>query len=226
MTAPVRFSQMHSFLVWVSRFGHMGSPLLAMAVALLVTAVALLGMNVTLQQKNYEAVQGCNAELLQISEVDKRLMGLELTVRGFALTDDERFITYYKSELQQIRAALAALSRDMDDDPPSVQRALADLKTAVKKRLADLEALVELGPGQAQVVAVAIRNKDYRATMYAARAKVADLKKIELQELSDRQAYFVERTNATFVEAVAIVFAAFVLGAAGVFLLKVGRAFL
>jgi CHASE3 domain sensor protein len=205
--------------------GHLrsvGMQILIVAVVLLLSAVLLLGVNVTKLQESFAWVQETNNELIQISEVDKRLVGNELTVRGYALTDDPIFLTYRQDESRQMNAAIAKLGVLLADDPDMTQD-FAELRSLVKQRLDLFTYLINLGPGHAQDVAASIRDPKYRAIMRAARAKVEEMRGLELKQLAEQQAAAAQQAKSTYRLAIGIVVLSFVFGALGLAFALIGR---
>ena len=215
---------LESFNVLFHR-GHLrsvGMQILIVAVVLLLSAVLLLGVNVTKLQESFAWVQETDDELIQISEVDKRLVGNELTVRGYALTDDPVFLTYHSDEERQMNAAIAKLGVLLADDPDMTQD-FAELRSLVKQRLDLFAHLINLGPGHAQDVAASIRDPKYRAIMRAARAKVEEMRGLELKQLAEQQAVAAQQAKSTYRLAIGIVVLSFVFGALGLAFALVGR---
>ena len=201
---------------------QVGGQILIVAVMLLLAAVLLLGVNVTKLQESFGWVQETNDELVQIAEVDKRLVGNELTVRGYALTDDPIFLTYHRDEERQMNAAMAKLGKLLADDPELTQD-FAQLRNLVGQRLDAFTHLVNLGPGHARDVAAAIRDPQYRAVMRATRAKVELLRSMELKQLAVQQATAAQQVKSTYRLAIGIVVLAFLFGALGLAFAQYGR---
>jgi len=201
---------------------QVGGQILVVAVVLLLSAVLLLGVNVTKLQESFAWVQETDDELIQIAEVDKRLVGNELTVRGYALTDDPVFLTYHQDEDRQMNVAIGKLGKLLADDPNLTQD-FAELRGLVKQRLDLFSSLIALGPGHAQEVAAAIRNPKYREVMRAARAKVEKLRNLNLKQLAVQQAAAAQQVKSTYRLAIGIVVLAFVFGALGLAFAQYGR---
>jgi len=207
-------------LVQSGRMGHLGGSLLAVAVMLLAAAAVLLGVDISRQQRMFNGVQECDQELIRIDEVERHLLAVELTVRGFALTDDPQFVAYYRNEVGQMQAALATLASDFADDPAPIRERFARLQELTRQRLDLFAGLMALGPGHAAAVADAIRDPHVRATMRAARSKLGELRQLELDELGDLQAKAERQVAWTYLQASVIVIGAFALGACGMVLLR------
>jgi two-component system, LuxR family, sensor kinase FixL len=223
MAAPSLSLQGLKVLFYRGHLRPIGVQVVAVAVLLLLSAVVLLGVNVTKMQESFAWVHETDEELIQIAEVDKRLVANELAVRGYALTDDPVFLTYYRNEAHLMNAALDKLGKSQVDDPSDIQREFVRTRELVGQRLDQFAHLVGLGPGHAPDVANAIRDPHYRTVMRAARASVEAMRNLELAELAGRQVAATRQAKNTYGLAVCIVVFAFVFGALGVVAMVFGR---
>ena len=206
--------------------GHLHSfaiQIIAVAVVLLLSALMLLSVNVTALQKSFNWVQQSDQVLLSLSEVELRLQGNELAVRGFALTDDPVFVTYQDNEVRMLWQAMDKLASEVRDEPDNRARYLR-LREIVKKRLYTLAYLVGIGPRNTKEVADAIRTAAYRAVMRETRAQIAAFRADELKVLNARQAMAAGQAEHTYEFAIAIVVLAFVFAALGIAFAMFGRA--
>jgi two-component system sensor kinase FixL len=201
---------------------QIGTPTLIGSVVLLISALLLLGANVSALRNSFAWVQRTDDVLVQLSEVELRLVGNELTVRGYALTDDPVFLTYQKSEQEQMESAMRKLTTLIAEEPSQKSR-FATLRSLVDKRMAHFAHLTSLGPGHAQEVAVAIRDPQKRTVMRAARAQVATMRNEELKLLANRQAAVAEQSTRAYQLAIGIVLLAFVFGGLGLAFAQIGR---
>ena len=197
--------------------GHLrqtGSSCLFGAVVLLLSGMTLLGANVSKLRDSYTRVQHSNAVLLQLGEVDAKLVGVEMTVRGYALTDDPAFLKYQKSEREHTTAAMDKLATLIGTDAARAS-SYRLLKSLVAKRLALYAYLSGLGPGHAHDVAVAISDPAKRNDMYNARILMARLRDDEMKLLAERQDAATQQAAYSYKLALMIVVLAFVLSAVG-----------
>jgi CHASE3 domain sensor protein len=205
--------------------GHLqllGTPMLTGSVALLICGVLLLGMNVSALRQSFAWVQRSDDILIAVSDIKTHVVGNELTVRGYALTDDPIFLRYQKSELHALAENMGKLSRLMADDPTQQSR-FVQLKAVVGRHTALFTHLTALGPGRATDVAYAIIDKDNRTVMNNARAALDKLRAIELAILARRQQTTELEVSRTYAMTVGIVVLAFGLGVIGIALLRYGR---
>jgi two-component system, LuxR family, sensor kinase FixL len=212
----------HTGLVRQGYLRQIGTPTLIGSVVLLISALLLLGANVSALRNSFAWVQRTDDVLVQLSEVELRLVGNELTVRGYALTDDPVFLTYQKSERDQMAEAMRKLAALIADEPSQKSR-FAVLRGLVDKRMAHFAYLTSLGPGHAQEVAVAIRDPQKRTVMRAARAQVIALRAEELKLLANRQAAVAQQSTRAYQLAIGIVLLAFVFGGLGLAFAQMGR---
>ena len=212
----------HTGLVREGHLRQIGTPTLIGAVVLLISALLLLGANVSALRDSFVWVQRTDDILVQLSEVDTRLVANELTVRGYALTDDPVFLNYQKSEQNQMAAAMRKLAALIAAEPSQKSR-FAMLRGLVDKRMAHFAYLTSLGPGHAQDVSVAIRDPQKRTVMRAARAQVIAMRNEELKLLADRQAAAAEQSMRAYQLAIGIVVLAFVFAVLGFAFAQMGR---
>ncbi|MDE1938718.1 MAG: CHASE3 domain-containing protein [Alphaproteobacteria bacterium] len=193
---------------------HAATPLLVGAVTLLISAVILLGVNVTTMRKNFAWVQQADDVLLQISAVESGVVGNELTVRGYALTDDPRFLAYQKSNRERVIGSMNTLATLVSHDASQTAR-FGSLRKIVNRHSAIFGALIALGPGHAKQVAAAIVDPANRAVMDEMRRQLSAFQTAELRLLAERQATAARQASHTYDTAVVIVVAAFLLGGLG-----------
>jgi len=206
--------------------GHLqllGTPMLTGSVVLLICGVLLLGVNVSVLRQSFAWVQRSDDILLTVSDIKTNVAGNELTVRGYALTDDPIFLSYQKNELRALAENMGKLSRLMADDPAQQSR-FVQLKAVVGRRTALFTHLTALGPGHAADVAFAMVFEQTRTVMRAGRGALDALRGAELKILAERQQASERQASRTYAITVAIVILAFGLGVIGIALLHQERA--
>lgn len=207
------------------RRGHLrsvGTQIIIVAVALLVAALLLLSVNVTKLQESFAWVQDTDDEIILIAQVEARLERSELTVRGYALTNDAVFLEYHRSEVRQMSIVLDKLGKAVEDDPVSMKAAFAKTRMLVTQRMNEFAQLLALGPDHAPDVANAIRDNGYHTLMRATRAALEHMQILEMQELAERHASAAEQARRTYAIAIGIVVLAFVFGALGLAFVQFG----
>lgn len=160
--------------------------------------------------------------MLEIAEVDAKLVGVEMTVRGYALTDDPKFLRYQHYERSHTMTAMDKLAQLVADQPAQMRR-LELLRGLVAKRLALYSQLSGLGPGHASDVAAAITDPKKRDDMLSARLTLQAMRDDQLKLLASRQATSEHQAAHTFKLAFAFVILAFLLSALGFIFTLYGR---
>lgn len=192
------------------------------AVTLLVSGMILLGVNLKSLRTSFDWVEHSNTVLLQIADIDAKLVGVEMTVRGYALTDDPIFLRYQKYERDHVKLAMDKLATLMVDEAAQARR-LENLRATIAKRLALYAHLSGLGPGHAKDVATAITDPAKRRDMLDARLSLNALRDAELQLLTEREKTAADDASRAYDLAVGIVTIAFLLGGLGFTLSTYGR---
>jgi CHASE3 domain sensor protein len=207
------------------RRGHLrqtGTSCLFCAVVLLLSGMMLLGANVSKLRDSYAWVQRSDTVLLQLAEVESRLVGVEMTVRGYALTDDPAFLGYQKPERERLLIAMDKLAALLGGDA-SRAALFMQLQDKTEKRLVLYAYLSALGPGHAQDVAAAIRDPAKRNDMNMAHDLIRLLRVKELKLLAARQDATAQQAAHSYNLAFGIVVLAFALSALGFALMLYGR---
>ena len=201
---------------------QLGTPILVAAVVMLASAVMLLSVNVSALRQSFEWVQRSDDILLEVSEIENAVIGHELTIRGYALTDDPIFLDYEKNEIGRVDKGMDRLGSLVSAD--AAQVVLFDkLRQVLDRHTSAFRQLTKLGPAHADVVAKAIRDPSMRAVMANARNGLASFRTVELSILKQRQASAARQASRTFALAIGIVVAAFLLGALGMVVAQYGR---
>lgn len=202
--------------------GHlhdMGLPILFGAVVLLVSAAMLLGANISALRGNLAWIERSQQVLNQIGILEAAVLSEEMTVRGYALTGDQRFIVYRKNERLRCRNSLAELRRLSAGSHRVAQ--FAALDRAVQRHLDLFGSLAINGPDRTQVVARAIVDPVVRENMTRTRDGLERLRAAELKDLGARERDVTNQLAHAFFLAVGIILAAFLLGGIGVWAVQI-----
>jgi CHASE3 domain sensor protein len=197
-----------------------GTQIMAAAAALLVAALLLLGVNLSHLRDSYLTNERTDEVLLKISELDSRLQGAELSVRGYALTGNVIFVTYQKNEQRHVYVAFDHLDRLLADEPSQLKR-LTAVRQLVQARIAWFSYLSS-SPERAKNVAAAITDPKYRALMRRTRDALSGLSQAERRLLEAKQQDMTRQARRTFLIAACIVVWSFVLSALGLLLARGG----
>ncbi len=194
---------------------ELGLPTLFGAVVLLGSATLLLFANVSALRGSLRSIDHSQQVLMHLADLEAAILSNELTVRGYALTGDPRFIRFQKAELAKCEAAKAELLRLSADEP----KRAAEYRQVMRQVAWHMGTFARLsgdGPDKAQIVARAIVDPTIRATMQKTRDGVADLRRQEVNDLGERQRLMTDQITRAFVLGAGIIIVAFVLGGIGV----------
>ena len=201
----------------VFEYGYLrqiGTPMLLGAVVLLVSAMSMLGDNVSQVRTGYASVQRSNAALLDLAEINTQVMGIDMTVRGYALTGNPVFLRYEADNRKLLGSAIDDLGSLIADEPGH-SVSMTTLRTLVARHEAVFSQLSDLGPGHANDVAAAITDPAKREARYAVQRALTALHTDELKLLDARRNATERQASRTFEIAFGIVFFAFVTSALG-----------
>jgi len=205
------------------RVRGLGAPVLMGAAVLFASAVLLLGVNVAAMRSNLGWIEHTQRTLGAISAAEAGVVGIELTVRSYALTGDPRFLLFQRNERVKLETAMNELAGLAAADPQLAQR-FGRIRQLVGGHLAVYARLTGLGPDRAREVGLAINDNTKRKVTSLARTALADLRLDEVQVLGERQAALTQQISRAFVLGVGIIVAAMVLGGLGLLVTRFGFA--
>jgi len=197
------------------------SALLA-AVVLFVAAMAMLNHNVIEIRQSITAVEQSYVVQKQLDAVNNRLAGVEMTVRGYALTGDPAFLRRHRKTHGQLGDVMQAL-RKLAAVEPALQGDFAELETAVALHEALYDTLIEQGPQHQAVVAEAITNPAKRRFNERAINALNHMEVLVQRLLAGRHAVAERRAWNTYCVALGIAALAVALGSLGFALTLFGR---
>lgn len=199
-----------------------GVPMLLAAVVLLAAAMAMLGANVSAVRDNYRWVQRSNNALVAIAEINTLVIGVDMCARGYALTDDPKFLDYEDKNRHDLDREINFFAAITSGDPGQSAN-ISKLRALVAKQEALFSQLASLGPGHAKDVATVIVDPVKRKIRYAAQDLMTAMHAAEVELLSTRQKAAESQVSYTFYLALGIVALAFAAGALGLALTLFGR---
>jgi CHASE3 domain sensor protein len=201
---------------------EVGVPTLLAAVVLFVAAMSMLGNNVSALRESYGWVQRSNNVLLDIAEINTLVMGVDMTVRGYALTDKPDFLLYEADNRHRLGIAIDNLASLASDDPGQ-SVSIVKLRALVARQEEVFVQLSSLGPGHAKDVAAAIIDPATREKRYAVQRALTALHDDEIKRLAARQREADRQVSHAFNLALGIVVFASIAGALGIALMLYGR---
>lgn len=202
------------------RNGHLraaGTEMLVGAIMLLCAGMLLQGASVSELRASNARVLHANAVLLQIADIDSEILGVELSVRGYALTDGPQYLRYYQTRSHHLVSSLNALGATLSDRPEEAARLLR-LRRLIEARLQTFADLTARGPGQAAAIAQAIGDPAVRNTRTEAQRVLYRLRDDELHFLDGHQRRAETKVRQTYILSSAVMALAFVLAAVGLLL--------
>jgi len=199
-----------------------GVSALVAAVALFVAAMAMLNQNVVEIRQSFTWVERAHAVQTRIDTINARLAGVEMTVRGFALTGDPMFLRRYNQTHGYLTAAMREL-HNLATVEPALQADEADLEMAVARHGALYGSLIGLGPQRQSIVAEAITDPAKRRLTAGVINALNRMEAIEQRLLAERHADAEHRARTTYRLAFGIAGLAFLAGSLGFALTLFGR---
>jgi CHASE3 domain sensor protein len=202
---------------WDRRNGvirELGLPILFGAVVLFFSATMLLSVNITAMRSNADWIQNTQQILLAVGDAEAGVVGEQLTVRSYALTGDRRFLRFQDNERSKLVKAMNRLAT-LAATEPGGKTLVEQIRRRVDEHMALWEGLKGIGPDRASVVARAIVDPKNRLIMLGTRKALADYRAAEVLALGERQSRLARQLSQSFVLALGIIAAAFVLGGVG-----------
>ncbi len=180
MTKRHSFKQTVLALAQRGTMRSLATQLLSAAVVLLFSAVMLFGLNIATLRHAITADRRADLTVEQLYEAENHLLAIELTIRGYALTGDAMFLTYYQIERGKLEAAIKPL-RSLTAGLPDHELHLKRVLDTIRVRTDTLTQLMRLAPNGPAKVGAAIRDPKIRNTMRAARYEIGAMRDMELK---------------------------------------------
>jgi len=194
-----------------SHLRDLGLPTVLGAVVLFVSATLLLSVNVAALRDNLKWMEHAQKVLMRMADVEAGILGDELTVRGYALTGDKRFLLFQKLERAKSLKAADELMALTAAEPKHAEHFL-NVRRDFDQHMAIFGELTGKGP---EIVSKAIVDPQIRANMKRTRNGLAALRAEEVRDLGERQREMTSQITRSFLLALGIIIAAFVLGGFG-----------
>lgn len=192
------------------------------AMVLFITAMVMLDQNVSQVRTSFSWVERAYQVQKQIDAVNNRMAGVEMTVRGYALTGDPAFIQRHQRSHAYVVKGLVELGRLIGNEP-ALKADYAALKLAVGKHETLYGALIGLGPDRQALVAQAITDPEKRAIQKAAIDALNRIEATELRLMAERRAKIEEGARLTYGIALSVASLAFLTGTLGFALVLFGK---
>jgi CHASE3 domain sensor protein len=209
-----------SFRHTLATFAHRGAiqglagQFLSVAAVLLFSAGLLFGLNFYNLRQQFEAEHAADRAIEQLYRVENHLLATELSVRGYALSADGIFLTYYRMELDKLATAMKPLP-DTVAAVPAHRDQVKRLLTKVNARVDSLAKLMNAARGNSAEVGRAIVDPSVRNTMRGARAAITSMREMEWARRGRLTEEAERTTNRNNLLAGGILILSFIFGVAG-----------
>lgn len=201
---------------------ELGMSVLFAAVVLFVAAMAMLSRNVSQITETYGWVEKSNTILQRLYAVELKIAGVEMTVRGYALTSNPMFVRLHQQNHDKLLSATKVLG-DLVESEPALQADYDKLRMLVLQHDTLYASLIALGPGHQDIVAEVITNPSKRQPRTMAVAILNKMRAREQGLLAERQSAAEHKAKSTYRLAISIAGLAFLAGTLGFTLTLFGR---
>lgn len=202
-------------------FRSAGLQIMVVAIVLLLAGMVMLGSNVSELNASYAWAQRTNTTLLHVADLNHSMVGIEMSVRGYALTGKPIYREYYAYDRGQLERNAAALNGELADRPQAAAR-IKTVMGLLEERLADFDRLIALGPGRITEVAAAIEDVRIRRIRLDIDRNLDEIRNTQLILLKSLQDASEDKVRDSYRMAIFTVVAAFLLGVFGLFLVQSG----
>ena len=199
-----------------------GVSALVAAVVLFVAAMAMLNQNVAQLRRSFTWVEQVYAVQKRFDAVNSRIVGVEMTVRGYALTGDPAFLLRHRKAHSNLVVLMRNL-RDLAATETALQADFAELEKAVALHEALYDSLIGQGPQHQAVVAEAIANPAKRRFNERVVQALVRMEATEQRLWAERHAAAERDAQWTYAIALGIAGLAFLAGSLGFALTLFGR---
>jgi CHASE3 domain sensor protein len=197
---------------------EMGLPMLVVSLVLFVSAMTLLGANVSELRQGYARVQQSNEALLELESVNNDILRVEMTVRGYILSGDPIYLTWKQLGSSAMRDRLASFDSVFERDP--IQRAnVKTLKALLDVHGAFFDSLAKRVPTDRNQVVAEIVAYGRRVGRRNIENLLLEMRAREMKELAQQQVLSETRVVSAYRYAIGMSAAALLLASLGFALL-------
>lgn len=193
---------------------ELGVPALAASLVLFVSAMTLLGANLSELRAAYAQVQQTNQALLEIAMINADILRIEMTVRGYALSSNPDYLGWQKMAEDGLDTRLASLDMLVRDDPDGV-RDISQLRTLLADHRAYFRSMAKLVPSDRDRVIAEMVSYSKKVKRRPIENLLLDMRNDETRRLADQQHEAEGRVVAAYRYAIGISSIALLLGAIG-----------
>lgn len=201
---------------------ELGMSVLFAAIVLFVAAMVMLSRNVSQISESYGWVEKSNTILQRLYAVELKIWGVEMSVRGYAISQNKMFARTYQFNRDKLSQATKTLGALVQSEP-ALQADYDKLHKLILQHDALYNSLIALGPGHQDVIAEVITNPSKRQPRNLAMTTLNEMRNKEQSLLSERQSAAEHKAKATYRLAISIAGLAFLAGTLGFTLTLFGR---
>lgn len=161
-----------------------GTQVMIVSAVLLLAAILLLGVNYNHLRHSYQLDEETDAALAMIDRTESKLVGVEMTLRGYALTHHPEFLQWRQRERQDLEDMLDELAAALVDEPAQ-KSIFAETRSLIIKRIALYDYLAT--PEHAAEVGHVIIDPIRREEMNQVRGKLTEMRRIQRTLKTERQ---------------------------------------
>jgi CHASE3 domain sensor protein len=195
-------------------FRDLGLPALVASLVLFVSAMALLGANVSELRNGYARVQQTNNALVQIAMINADILRIEMTVRGYALSGDPHYLAWQKMSEDGVNKRVAVLAKMVADDPEE-RRDVATLNALLIEHRTYFQAMAKLATTDRDRVIAEMVDYSKKVKRRPIETLLADMRDDETRRLAQQEQEGERRVVVGYRYAVGISAIALMLGALG-----------
>lgn len=166
---------------------EMGLPMLVVSLVLFVSAMTLLGANVSELRQSYMRVQHSNTALLELEGVDNDILRIEMVVRGYALAGDPIYLTWQEVSLSRLHDRVAGFDALFGAYPEQRQR-LVQLRKLLAEHNAYFASLSRRAKTEHSAVVDEILIYGKKVGRKGIEDTLTDMRSAELKALAREQA--------------------------------------
>jgi CHASE3 domain sensor protein len=195
-------------------FRELGVPALVVSLVLFVSAMTLLGANVSELRSGYARMQQTNTALLQIAMVNADILRVEMTVRGYTLSGDPSYLSWLKKTNDGLQKRLIILEKLAGDDPDERADAVM-LKKLLDAHATYFERMAQMALTDRDRVVTEMVDYSKKVKRRPIENLLTDMRNDETRRLSEQQHDAETRVVNAYRNALAISLLALLLGAIG-----------
>jgi CHASE3 domain sensor protein len=195
-------------------FRDLGVPALVASLVLFVSAMTLLGTNVSELRAGYSRVHQTNDALVQIAMINSGILRIEMTVRGYALSGDPDYLKWQKMSENELDQRVAALAKAVAGDPDE-RKEVAELKSLLVAHHAYFRDMAKLSTTDRDRVIAEMVDYSKKVKRRPIEALLADMRDDETRRLAEQERVAERRVVSAYRYAIAIASIALMLGGIG-----------